>query len=596
MKPQRTTAFAVLALCVASFALMLGSSLRDSAVVDEIAHIPAGYAYDRYFDYRLNPEHPPIVKALAALPLLGMNLQYPLNNPFWTTAVNGEWGVGGAMLYGIQNDATAIIDWARVFPMILTLILIIFTYTWGRRLYGPWWALLPAFLVGLSPIILAHGHYVTTDISAALGAMLGLYSFVAYLESPSRKNFFFAAVGFGVAEMMKFSTVILAPLYVVLAIINAVAHKENPSKKTGVAFLLIIVGYLLVVYPLYALFTANYPIARQASDTSAILGALPSASCALASPMPCFARFDLWAASNPIARPFAEYLLGVIMVVQRISGTNVSYFLGMVYTNGTQLYFPVMYGLKEPLPTLLLVIAGAFLGLFALFRALPRARRHVRRYLLENFAQFSMLCFVILYWAWSIMSPLNIGIRHLIPTLPLIYLLAASALRKLPPSGFWIVGALLVWLAAETIIAYPRYLSYYNEIGGGTNNGYRFADDSNYDWGQDIYELRMFLDAHPEVDRVAFDFFGGSNPAYYLGAKYVPWRSSMGDPSIQGIHWFAVSITNLEDGIQPAAPGFSRDAKDRYPWLTSIRARAAGMGGVPPPDYRVGTTIFVYKV
>ena len=38
--------------------------------MDELAHIPAGYGYIHNFDYRLNPEHPPLVKALAMFPVL----------------------------------------------------------------------------------------------------------------------------------------------------------------------------------------------------------------------------------------------------------------------------------------------------------------------------------------------------------------------------------------------------------------------------------------------------------------------------------------------------------------------------------------------
>ena len=43
-------------------------SLRlESATFDETAHLPAGYTYLDRFDFRLNPEHPPLFKAWAAL-------------------------------------------------------------------------------------------------------------------------------------------------------------------------------------------------------------------------------------------------------------------------------------------------------------------------------------------------------------------------------------------------------------------------------------------------------------------------------------------------------------------------------------------------
>lgn len=91
--------FIVALITVASFNLMFKSSLGELAVMDELAHIPAGYSYVRYLDYRLNPEHPPLVKALAALPLLFQNLNFPTDKSAWQNDVNGQWEVGAQFLY-----------------------------------------------------------------------------------------------------------------------------------------------------------------------------------------------------------------------------------------------------------------------------------------------------------------------------------------------------------------------------------------------------------------------------------------------------------------------------------------------------------------
>ena len=114
---------------------------------------------------------------------------------------------------------------------------------------------------------------------------------------------------------------------------------------------------------------------------------------------------------------------------------------------------------------------------------------------------------------------------------------------------------LLAWLLLETLFAAPYFLSYFNEFGGGVRGGYHFVDDSNYDWGQDLLRLQSWVNANPQVDKIAVDYFGGGDPQYYLGAKEVPWSSSMGDPADQGIHWLAVSVNTLELAIQPLAPG-----------------------------------------
>ena len=56
------------ALLMLMAGLGFGSMLGNSATFDEVAHIAAGYGYVHYGDYRLNPEHPPLIKDLAALP------------------------------------------------------------------------------------------------------------------------------------------------------------------------------------------------------------------------------------------------------------------------------------------------------------------------------------------------------------------------------------------------------------------------------------------------------------------------------------------------------------------------------------------------
>ena len=246
-------------------------------------------------------------------------------------------------------------------------------------------------------------------------------------------------------------------------------------------------------------------------------------------------------------------------------------------------------------------------------------------YIGVNFAEFSMTSFVVLYWGYSVRSDLNIGFRHLLPTLPFIYILSAGVWKKwimrlnVPGVNFSLAGItsaltatarsfvyssikyivliiLVFWLFFETAFAAPYFLSYFNEFGGGVSNGYHYVTDSNYDWGQDLSRLRSWVDAHPEVDKIAVDYFGGGSPSYYLGNKEVNWSSSKGNPADQGVHWLAVSVNTLEGAIQPLEPGQTRNASDTYSWLTALRPPAPGMGNVPPPDARAGTSIFIYHL
>ncbi|MDE2019090.1 MAG: phospholipid carrier-dependent glycosyltransferase [Patescibacteria group bacterium] len=656
----------VILLCFISFSLMFWASRTDSAIDDELAHIPAGYGYVHNLDYRLNPEHPPLVKALALLPVLFLQPNFPTAIPAWTQGVNNQWDMGRAFLYQSGNDANAIIRTARIMPILITLLTVMFVFLLARRLLGNFWALLPTALFSLSPIVLAHGHYVTTDVGAAFGVVFATYFFLRFLEEQGAgdreqghslfhiscsRSLFLAGIAFGVAMIAKFSTPFLIPLFLFMALLWGLLYKRwHIVWKT---LLLFAVGYLVVVYPIYLLFTLHYPIAKQVSDTTFILGSFangPTPAGTICHGMRCLADLDIWMSRHYATRPFAEYLLGLLMVLQRSDAGNTIYYLGHVVNSGGWTYFPVLYLLKEPIPTLIIVLGALLLGLWRLFKSIFHFSfsmlRKIPGWARQNFAEISMFAFVALYWGYSMHSPLNIGIRHILPTLPFIYILAAGAWKKFASfpkfelSGMGggrtvfdsmnammsnvrtslvrmavVYGAmvlLIIWLLLETLFAAPYFLSYFNEFGGGVWNGYHYVTDSNYDWGQDLLRLQQWIGqqnkscamsgASPStcIDKIAVDYFGGGDPNYYLntelGTREVDWNSSKGNPAGQGIHWFAVSVNQLEGGIQPVANGETRDPQNQYSWLTALRPPQPGMGNVPQPDFRVGTSIFIYHL
>ncbi len=634
-------------ICVLSLSFMLWASLGDSAIMDELAHIPAGYGYVHNLDYRLNPEHPPLIKALAAFPLLFLNPDFPTGNSAWTTDVNGQWVMGAEFLYGSGNNPNLIVRVARIAPILLTLLLIILIYFWSRELLGNRWALVPAFLFGFSPTVLAHGHYVTTDIGAALGVVLGTYFFVRFLSSPSKHGLLYTGIAFGLAQLMKFSAVLLIPYFFILLLFffAGTVVRDWPETDPRARFkrfftrawrylrsiiIIFVVGYVLVVYPAYFLFTFNEPVQKQSSDTEFILGSFAGGPAAAGHPcaplLRCVADADVWMSKHQITRPFAEYLLGVLMVLQRSSGGNTSYFLGEISNLGSRYYFPAVYFFKESIPTLLIIFIALFLSVRAIIKRIKNYKSKVLRYFFADylgvsFAEFSMLVFILFYWAYSMKSPLNIGVRHLLPTIPFIYILAASSWKRwfgmngVEKFGFrfewflqWLKSltslflknilllALLAWLLLETFFSAPYFLSYFNEIGGGTWNGYHIVTDSNYDWGQDLLRLQTFVAAHPEIDKIAVDYFGGGSPKYYLGPKETDWRSLLGNPADQGIHWLAVSVNTLESATQPLALGQTRNPEDEYRWLTSLRPPKPGFGNLSEPDFKAGTSIFIYTL
>lgn len=601
----------IMILLVSITALFLfNAAAGDSAIFDETAHIVAGYTYVKHLDFRFNPEHPPLVKMLAGFPLLFEDLNFDTTKGYWS-GLNEQWWAGNEFLYKSGNDADKIIFLARVGPILLSLITIIFAYIFAKEIVGRWWALLPAFLLAFSPIFLAHGHYVTTDVAATLGALLTLYSFLKLLDRGTHKNLWLAGLAFGFAQAVKFSSILLMPTLLLIAATYSLAinHSSFLSrffKNLKFLLLIIVIGYLAVVYPLYILTVWNYPPEKQAADTQALIGEFR---------LQPLAQLNVWMAGNKVLKPMAEYLLGVLMVAQRSAGGNAAYFLGELSSRGWWYYFPLIYLMKEPLPILFLIFLGLILASLSIINSLrygKDVKSKFKEYLVVHFWEFSLAVFIVIYWAASIASPLNIGVRHILPTVPFIYILAAGAIKKwlsAKPAdiaitfldgiknflhiifSFWlktlIVSAAIIWLALEAGLTTPHFISYYNQFFGWRTDGFYYATDSNFDWGQDLKRLKIWTQNNlDQNEKIAVDYFGGGDPSYYLDGQFIPWWSAKGSPKDEGIGWLAVSVNTLQGALTRPTADFYKNPADEYRWLENP------YGFVD----RAGTSIFIYKL
>ncbi len=593
-KINKTIAIAMLGLM---FVLMFLSSWNDSATMDEEAHIPSGYSYLTQQDYRLNPEHPPLIKDLAALPLLFLNLNFPTNVPEWTNFINGQWDMGRIFLYESGNNADKILHFSRFPIMLLALLFGWMLFKWASRLYGNKVGLLTLFFYSFSPTIIAHSRYVTTDLGAAFGFFIGLSTFINFLNHQTKKNLIIAGVAFGIAQLLKFSLVILAPIYIVLAILWVILEKWSFKSLFKIISRIILIGIiaLLIIWPVYQFHVWHYPPEHQMQDTKLTLTSFSIRP---------LANLVVWLSDKPVLRALGQYLFGVLMVMQRATGGNTAYFLGTVSASGTPIYFPLLYLLKEPLAFHILALIAIIFAIRNIIKAKEKNLKVVVEWMRDNFAITASIIFIAVYFIQAVTSNLNIGVRHILPTLPFIYFLTARQIIRWTktssidePQNFfqWIkniyhtyikslekyllVCALMFWMFLSTIAAFPYYLSYYNILGGGLANGYKIAADSNYDWGQDLKRLKNFT-RNNKIENIAIDYFGGGSLKYYFGDKFEPWQSNKGQPN----GWLAVSATFLQSSIGKPVKGFVINPEDSYSWLKN-----------KTPVARAGTSIFIYK-
>lgn len=582
---DKITKIFAICLLVWMFILLFFSAWNDSATMDELAHIPSGYSYLAKQDYRLNPEHPPLIKDLFAFPLLFLNLNFPVDVPAWTEYVNGQWDMGRIFIYESGNDADKIIHFSRFPIMLLAIFFGWLLFKWTKNLYGNKVGLLTLFFYTMSPTFLAHSRYVTTDLGAAFGFFIGLATFINFLNNQTRKNLIIAGIAFGIAQLLKFSLVILTPIYFILAVFWIILEYYGNLKKLfkPLAILigkLILIGAIgiIVIWPVYQFHTLNYPPERQRADTEFVLnsfGFRPAVD------------LVVWFSDKPVFRSIGHYMLGVLMVTQRASGGNTAYFLGNVSSVGSSLYFPLLYLLKEYLAFHILTLIAVIFAIRNIIKSKSKNLLAAVEWMKDNFALTASMIFIAIYLLQSVTSNLNIGVRHILPIFPFIYFLTARQIirwiKTRALEKYLLLIALLLWIFLSTIITFPHYLSYFNELGGGTKNGYQIAADSNYDWGQDLKRLKNYVDKN-NIDKIGIDYFGGGNIPYYFGDKGEGWWSARGPVENSGIHWLAISINSLMSAQAKPAPGFERKFEDSYWWLKGKE-----------PYARVGTSIFIYK-
>jgi hypothetical protein len=295
----------------------------------------------------------------------------------------------------------------------------------------------------------------------------------------------------------------------------------------------------------------------------------------------------VWAADKPVIRAYAQYFLGVLMVTQRVTGGNTTYFMGEVSASGWKTYFPVMYLAKETIVFHLFTLIALIWAITKIkFEPLGKFRQASREFFVNYLPQSAMAIFLAIYWISSVSGNLNIGVRHLMPVFPLTMALAAGGVAAFANHGRGRVIAISLLCLAQMIIAiktYPFYLSYFNAASGGSANGYKIAVDSNLDWGQDLKRLKNWLN-EKNIGSIYVDYFGGADAKYYLGDKFQSWWGDRNPQELPSGSYLAVSATLLQGGRGRVSVG-SDLKSDNYKWLNAYEPVAV-----------IGNSIFVYRI
>ena len=572
--------------------LMVSTSRQDSATVDETTHLAAGYTYWLGHKYRMAANHPALSQQLEALPLLAMNIKmpetadailkgrlgypwmlpwsgpptsiqpllpfgcrgkqvqlpplgdvlalwdcpsaYPIDN-WWYWAVPECQMFSKYLFYGGVNNGDAMLFAGRVMQTLLTLLTGFVIFLWVRRATGnDQWALFALALWTFNPTAIAYGRLTNTDIGVTLGMTLALYLWARFLETPTTRLAVLTGVATGIALTMKFTAILLAPIFVVTLALSwkrLSLPATKLGKLAGLALFAMWATIMVVYFPRWT------PAPPPTLTEVAVLN-----------PPGWFVSL------RPLLIP-ADFWKVIAMALAKSGAPTSGYLFGSWSDQGRWYYFPATFALKSSATFVLLALAGIFI-----FAKRARACRPIETVTWVAGA---------IYLGVAMTSNINLGVRHLLPVLALFCVgigcaAASLAQRRLQLAAWVLAGG----QAVSCLFAYPLYIQYFSELVGGAPNGYRYLVDSNYDWGQDAHRLKAHLDRQG-IQHIYLNYFGTQFSTEFLK---IP-NTRVGPEQARQIRegYLVVSVSEL---MQP-----------HWAWLRETRQ----------PIARVAHTLWVYR-
>lgn len=476
---------AVLALLLV-FAVQVVTTVRQESLTwDEGDHIFAGYMSWKTHDFGFNPEHPPLMKSLATIPLLRLPLKVPPNQHRFFK--DESYLDGRDMLFGNgpAYSAATLTFRVRMAAGVVALLLAVIVFFTASEMFGLGAGFLALVIVVFDPTVLAHSALVTTDVGVSCFFLAAVYAFYRYVKAPSAWRLVVAGVAAGLALATKHSAVLVAPMLVLLAVAEVVfrfderevVRRDWPRRALRMAGALVAIAVIAVVV-LWGFYGFRY---------NARPGALrldPTLAEYVHPLRPIEAKGILLLARLHVLPE--SYLYGLADVRAMANGMP-SFIFGKVYDHGVWFYFPAVLVIKSTL---------GFLGLVVIAFAAVATRR-MRRW---REALFLLVPAVVYFWV-AMGSSLNIGARHILPVYVFLFVFAAGgAWAWIEQSGRWsmewkaLVAGLLLAHVLSSVRAYPNYMAYSNELWGGPAETHKVLTDSNTDWAQQLLAVKKYTD------------------------------------------------------------------------------------------------------
>ncbi len=534
---EYAAAFALVAFFVAA---AVSSAVRQSATVDEFAHLPAALYALKTGDFSLYNKTPPLGRALVSLPALAASPRVKDNLQGYNPGSWRPWRYGHDFLMTNRDGYGSILFAGRMGAIMAGVLVCLLTWLASRRLFGQGGGLVSLAACAMSPTLIAHSSLVTADAPAALFSLLFIMALAHYLSRPGLARAALVGIALSAAILSKFTCLFWVPFAAAAPIVAFFrsADTEEFAKRRPAILAQVPVICLVPWLAAWIVYSAEGHVEAWKGPVGSTL--LKPAESAL--------NLGL------LPREFVSGLDAQLYDAQTGEWREGNYLLGRWYSGHKWYYFPLAVLVKEPVP-ILLVFASALW-----FLSWGGGGLETMLYPAAAVCWFVFACFF---------GGLQIGIRYILPVYPLAFVAmgivgkAAFEVGARQKKSFplaWKKGALLalgLWLLAGDALVWPNYLSYFNIFSGGSGRGYKILLDSNYDWGQGLPALKGWMEKE-KIESIELAYFGHDDPARFKINYSLPGES--------GGDYVAISANLLMGQKYPMTFAPERVGKDDPVW------------------------------
>lgn len=542
-------------------ALCLVGIQFNSPTLEEPIHIARGYHYlitgKLAFDTA-----PPLINVLCGVPILfRRGIIIPPLNPVHKLSLPEF----ADELVWVYNDAEMMINSGRLTIILLSALLGYFVFRWARELWGIPAGLLALFLYVLDPNILAHSQLATADLGATFFIFVSLYFMWRFLCWRRNIDLVVAGLLLGLAQAAKLSALLLFPLVCVAMLIeeflihNGIlpgfwswsAYRAKLSQAVYLCCGILLVLFGLAFFSLWVCYRFEVVPLADLEPLQQFVGHLL--------PHPTVRNIV-----ESRILPLSTYLRGLRLIQRRLEQAIPIFLMGRQFSKGLWYHMPVAFIIKTPIPTLLLLVLAVGVTICGVHGVVQR----------EYIVYLPILAFFL---ASVIFSSFNLSYRHILPVLPFAFVFVSKITKwDCGHLGRLTLVLLCLWHAIGTVHIYPHCLAYFNELVGGPENGYKYLVGSDLDWGQDLKNLKVYMDQN-SLDMVYLAYFGSAHPEYYdIQAQPLPTEKPESMEANRA-QVYAISATYLQ--------GSYLEDVDKFSWLRQYT-----------PWAKVGYSIFLYRL